>query len=582
VRFCWTTQGDDPPVDILPYETTYRTTRDAYVTIRIYEWEDSDGDGHGEPGEVVATIIEDAPRYGETDRWDKTNTDYWDGRATCEFTIRGQEVSPGQLVPNGMYLMTILAKEFYVPFGSIWGQDFPPVRSEGDTPPTTDWVLKDIVVPIDTLRISDYKCSSLLGTEGEAGITFALSHNACVFVNIFKPGTDFVMTSDGVYDLADEGTQEATIYGKNNPIPIQGEEALVRRLTFYREAGSQTITWDGKDKDGVAVESGVYKVTIQACDSDGAVWAFEEDVNDINMVASVLVDRGEVTALPAPQNVKASRGDRKITITWDTVSGASGYRIYYDTDQSGPPYNGTGAAEGDSPVDAEGSDTKSKDLTGLVNGTTYYIAVTAYDARGFESGYSEEVSATPGAGPGPPPPPGGLKAEPGDRKITVKWNVVPDATGYYIYWDTAPGGPYANWKDAGNVTEYTIKGLENGVTYYIAVKSYNEQGESEEFSEEISTTPSAEVKFDKETVFCWPNPAKGTESVTLSWPTSGLSGSMKIEIFTCLGDLICDFSPKASQGSQVISTSGLGSGIYLIRIKAEGERQVIKKLVYIR
>ena len=41
-----------------------------------------------------------------------------------------------------------------------------------------------------------------------------------------------------------------------------------------------------------------------------------------------------------------------ITLQWDANGEANlaGYKIYYDTD-SGSPYNGTGALEGDSPID---------------------------------------------------------------------------------------------------------------------------------------------------------------------------------------------------------------------------------------
>jgi hypothetical protein len=55
----------------------------------------------------------------------------------------------------------------------------------------------------------------------------------------------------------------------------------------------------------------------------------------------------------------------------------AGYKVYYDTD-SEYPYPGSGADQGDSPIDV-GDDTELT-LTGLEEGTQYTFTVTAYDA----------------------------------------------------------------------------------------------------------------------------------------------------------------------------------------------------------
>ena len=87
-----------------------------------------------------------------------------------------------------------------------------------------------------------------------------------------------------------------------------------------------------------------------------------------------------------------------VTLQWDanTEPNRAGYRIYYDTD-SGPPYEGTGATGGDSPIDVkiadvEAGDTARYTVTGLNDDETYFFAVTAYNTSGNESGYSNEVS----------------------------------------------------------------------------------------------------------------------------------------------------------------------------------------------
>ena len=80
---------------------------------------------------------------------------------------------------------------------------------------------------------------------------------------------------------------------------------------------------------------------------------------------------------------------RDITFTWtanpDTVDG---YKLYYKTGGSGPPYDGTGALEGPSPV-ATGNVTTFT-LHNLADKETYYFAITATNGT-LESDYSEEL-----------------------------------------------------------------------------------------------------------------------------------------------------------------------------------------------
>ena len=89
-----------------------------------------------------------------------------------------------------------------------------------------------------------------------------------------------------------------------------------------------------------------------------------------------------------------------VTLQWDanTESDLAGYKVYYGTESRYPsnpyPYNGTGATEGDSPIDV-GNVTEFP--LHLPDGQAYLFAVTAYDTEGFESYYSNEV-ATYGSG----------------------------------------------------------------------------------------------------------------------------------------------------------------------------------------
>jgi hypothetical protein len=80
-----------------------------------------------------------------------------------------------------------------------------------------------------------------------------------------------------------------------------------------------------------------------------------------------------------------------VTLAWDAGSpndNLLGYMIHYKAGAPGPPYDGTGANEGESPIDVGLSTTFT--LTGLDETETYYFSLTAYN-EDAESGHSNEV-----------------------------------------------------------------------------------------------------------------------------------------------------------------------------------------------
>ena len=74
------------------------------------------------------------------------------------------------------------------------------------------------------------------------------------------------------------------------------------------------------------------------------------------------------------------------TLEWDPVDGVAGYRLYYSVQGSGDMQN----------LDI-GANT-SVDLTGLADATPYACFVTAYDALGLESPFSNELDFTTDGG----------------------------------------------------------------------------------------------------------------------------------------------------------------------------------------
>lgn len=77
------------------------------------------------------------------------------------------------------------------------------------------------------------------------------------------------------------------------------------------------------------------------------------------------------------------------TLRWGASAGPDiqGYRIYYDTD-SGEPYDGTGAPEGNSPIDV--GDVTEFPVHDLDDDKDYFFSIRAYNTNGL-SDYSREI-----------------------------------------------------------------------------------------------------------------------------------------------------------------------------------------------
>lgn len=76
--------------------------------------------------------------------------------------------------------------------------------------------------------------------------------------------------------------------------------------------------------------------------------------------------------------------------------------------------------------------------------------------------------------------------------VTIAWNrsMSPDVVGYIIYYGGA-SGIYTNEISAGNVTNMTISGLQDGSSYYFAARTVNSSGLESGFSTETLYTVSA-------------------------------------------------------------------------------------------
>ncbi len=229
----------------------------------------------------------------------------------------------------------------------------------------------------------------------------------------------------------------------------------------------------------------------------------------------------QVSAIPmapppaAPTAVTATAGNAQVTVSWNAVSGATSYNLYWSTTPGVTPANGNRIIAA----------TSAYLHTGLSNGTTYYYVVTALNANG-ESTASVQASAQPNP---PPAAPTAVTATAGNAQVTVSWIAVSGAISYNLYWSTTPGVTASGTKIAGATSPYVQVGLTNGTTYYYVVTAVNAIGESTA-SAQASAQPAANpppaaptgvtaIPGNAQATISW-NSASGATSYNLYWSTS--------------------------------------------------------------
>lgn len=150
-----------------------------------------------------------------------------------------------------------------------------------------------------------------------------------------------------------------------------------------------------------------------------------------------------------------------LTISWNSVDGADGYKIYRDSQYLCSLSNTTY-------VD-----------TGLEQATFYEYSIYAYNSNGDGAYGGKYGGATLGI---PYPPENIVKTNNGEiDKILFSWDPAIGADEYKIYRSDSESGPYILHDTTSN-TNYSDLGLESHSYYYYKISSSNSYGEGEKSS----------------------------------------------------------------------------------------------------
>jgi len=205
--------------------------------------------------------------------------------------------------------------------------------------------------------------------------------------------------------------------------------------------------------------------------------------------------------------VTATEGNRQVTLSWNTISGATKYAV--------SSYN---ASTGKYTVLTNSLTTTSYTVTGLTNGVEYYFLVQAY-INGVWTSYTtaDHVAVIPGRPVNPT-----ATATGGDRKVTLSWKAISGATKYAVSLYNTSTGKYTTYTNSLTATSYTVTGLTNGTEYTFLVQAFaNDTWSKADASAHVAATP---AETPKPTVTATVSSGK----VTLSW--GAVSGATKYAV----------------------------------------------------
>ncbi len=226
------------------------------------------------------------------------------------------------------------------------------------------------------------------------------------------------------------------------------------------------------------------------------------------------VTYAQTETLAAP-TLTAQAAAGAVQLNWTEVEGAARYDLWTWT-----------AATGWQRI--------SDSLTGtsythenLTAGTTYYYAVSALDANGVASAYSEYVSATVPAAPSTPLAAPTLTAQAAAGAVQLSWTEVEGAARYDLWTWTAATG-WQRISDSLTGTSYTHENLTAGTTYYYAVRALDANGVASAYSEYVSATVPAAPSTPLAAPTLTAQAAAG--AVQLSW--TEVEGAARYDLWT--------------------------------------------------
>ena len=267
----------------------------------------------------------------------------------------------------------------------------------------------------------------------------------------------------------------------------------------------------------------------------------------------------------SPRFVATARGQAKTTVSWSAPSATGGSAI-------------TGYTASAYTVSTDGSafatcttTNLTCEITGLANGTTYYVGVIAANGIGNSVESSPRVSTVPAAAPGAPTL---STVTVGNQYLSVAFSAgTSDSnapiTGYQYSIDNG-----SNWVGSSATgSPLLITGLTNGTSYIVKIRAQSDIGVGAASGSSTKTPISRPEAVDPETI----NYAAGSGSVQVSWTAPNANGAaISSTVATAFSTAIGGASMgtcTASGSATTCTINGLTNGTtYYVSLQAQNSQ----------
>jgi titin len=274
------------------------------------------------------------------------------------------------------------------------------------------------------------------------------------------------------------------------------------QTTSGPNVGYISVTWSAPGNGGLAISSYTLQYRISGSGSFTTIsgipstsynvtgllnsTTYEFQVAALNSIGfgpySSIVIGSTFTTPNSPTNLTGTSGNAQVSLTWAAPTNNGGtpitqYSVGYSSSSSSGPFTSVNT----------GSTATTYIVTGLTNGTLYYIRVSGITAVGTGTP-SSVISLTPSTIPGPAIITSSVSCD--NQQVLVTWASTspPVDTGgapilsYNLQYTTSLTGPItwlptpAPYSVTAPTTSYTFTGLTNGTPYYFQVRAINLNG----------------------------------------------------------------------------------------------------------
>jgi chitodextrinase len=279
-----------------------------------------------------------------------------------------------------------------------------------------------------------------------------------------------------------------------------------------------------------------YTLAVQAFDAAGNKSAKAEITTSTNQTI-------DDEAPTAPTNLAAEASETSIALSWTASTdniGVIGYIIYLDGDSIETVFQ------------------TNFNITGLLSGTKYPLAVQAFDAASNKSAKAEITTSTNQTIDDEAPTAlTNLVAVPSDTTIAFSWAASTDnvgIVGYIIYL----GGDSI---DIVTETNFTLIELSPGTEYIFSVEAVDAAGNKSEKATVTQSTIITGIESVKESeLLVYPNPFS-------SFVIIESAKKQEVIIYDVSGKIVLKTSVEA--GTNRINTSEIKKGVYLMKCGAD-------------